>query len=256
MDTLRADLEPTLVAEWDAEDEVSGVLADDTPTRADEDTARTMLNELRINLPQVLDWTELVSYVRTKETLSGFHIPPDTVNFDYYAVEVPLTLIVPPDQQLVRLRLTLELTATGEGAAPIVAYDLFPTPQVDVKTILSGNASLDIAEGLHFALVASGVPEPLAGVSKFLGLKLNLPFQWTARYATIQSSARMSNPVVWSVTDDAIAGGLSASVIVRVPKGQAFTVAAALLGELRRKMLGVFHKTQFKTFAPQTYQVG
>jgi hypothetical protein len=255
METLRAALEPTFSAEWAAEDEVSSVLAEDTATQADEDSARGMLDELTINLPVALDWTELVKYVRNKESLNDFHIPPDTVNFNYYAVEVPLTLIVPPDQQLVRLRLTLNLAAK-DSAAPAVGYDLFPTSHVDVKTILSGNANLDIAEGLHFALIASGVPEPLAGVSKFLGLKLNLPFQWTARYATIQSSARMSNPVVWSITDDAIAGGLSASVIVRVQKGQALTVSATLLGELRRKVFGVFSKTHFKTFAPQTYQVG
>jgi hypothetical protein len=255
METLRAALEPTFSAEWAAEDEVSGVLAEDTATQADEDSARGMLDELTINLPLALDWTELVQYVRNKETLSAFQIPPDTVNFNYYAVEVPLTLIVPPDQQLVRIRLTLNLAAM-DPTAPAVAYDLFPTSHVDVKTILSGNANLDIAEGLHFVLIASGVPEPLASVSKFLGLKLNLPFQWTARYATIQSSARMSNPVVWSVTDDAIAGGLTASVIVRVPKGQALKISATLLGELRRKVFGVFSKTHFRTFAPQTYEVG
>jgi hypothetical protein len=256
VETVRAQLEPTSVAEWDAEDEVSGVLADDSPMQVDDDVARSMFSELVVNLPKVLDWTELVDYVRGNKALGDFRISPDTVNFDYYATEVPITLIVPPDQQLVRLRLTLDLAARNSNSDAVVAYDLFPTPHVDVRTIMSGEASLDIGEGLHFALIASGVPEPIAGISKCVGLKLRLPFQWTSRSATIQSSARMCNPVVWSVTDDAIQGGFSASIIVRAPKRKAVNVSAVLYGELRRKVLGIFGKAHFKTFAPQTYQVG
>jgi hypothetical protein len=70
---------------------------------------------LTISLPRILDWTELVAYIRA-EQLSGFSIPPDTVNFNYYVVEVPLSLIVPSDQQLVQLPLTRN--------ASVVAYDL------------------------------------------------------------------------------------------------------------------------------------
>jgi hypothetical protein len=47
------------------------------------------------------------------------------------------------------------------------------------------------------ALVAAGLPRPVAGIAKCLGLKLSLPFRWTSRSATVQSSGRMSNPADW-----------------------------------------------------------
>jgi hypothetical protein len=46
LETVRRDLEPTFLAEWVAEDEVNGVLSDDTAIPADEDAARTVLNEV------------------------------------------------------------------------------------------------------------------------------------------------------------------------------------------------------------------
>lgn len=256
MEPIRAELEPTTVIEWDAEDEVSGVLAEDTPVAADDALARAMLNELTINLPKALEWTELVQYVRRKQPRGDFRIPPDIEHYDYYATEIPLTLIVPSGKQLVRLKLVVNLDAKNSKSDPAVAYDLFPSPQVDVRKIMSGDVKLDVAEGLQFALLAAGVPKPVAGITKCLGLNLNLPFQWTSRTATIQCSGRMSNPAEWSVTDDAIETGFSASLIVRAPKDKAVTISASLYGELREKILRVFSKTQFRTFAPHTYRVG
>jgi hypothetical protein len=257
VETSRAQVEPTSVDEWNAEDAVSGVLsAGDNPVHLDGDAARQMLDETIIELPQTLDWTELVRYVRENKAPADFQIPPDTTHFDYYVTEFPLTLIVPPNQRLVRLRLSLELSAPVNADATVVAYDLFPTTQTDVRTLMSGEVSVDVADGLQYALLAGGVPAPIAGITKCLGLKLSLPFKWTSAYATIQSSAKMSNPVVWSVTDDAMQGGFSASVIIRSPKGKPVNVSASLYGELRRRLLGLFEKAQFKTFEPRAYQVG
>lgn len=256
MDAIRLELEPASVPEWEAEDEVSGVLSDDTPVSVDDQAARAMLSEMSVNLPRRLDWTELVQYVKAEKTLGEFHIPADTEHYDYYVIEVPLTLMVPEGQRLVRLRLRLDLDAKDSQSDPALAYDLIPSTQVDVKTILDGGVSLDVGEGLQFALVAAGVPEPVASIAKCMGLKLNLPFQWTTRTAIVQSSGRMSNPVEWSVTDDAIQGGFTASVILRAPKGKAVDVSAALYGELRRKYLGIFAKARFKAFTPSNYRIG
>jgi hypothetical protein len=256
VETIHLKLEPASVPEWEAEDEVSGVLADDSPVSVDDEAARAMLNEVSVNLPRRLDWTELMEYVKEKKTLGEFQIPADNEHYDYYMIEAPLTLIVPQGQQLVRLRLRLDLDAKDTKSDPVLAYDLFPSTQVDLKKILDGSVALDIGEGLQFALVAAGVPGPVANIAKCLGFKLNLPFQWTTKTATVQSSARMSNPVEWSITDEAIQGGFSASAIVRAPKGRAVDVFATLYGELRRKYLGVFGKAQFKAFTPSTYRIG
>jgi|SRR5208337_4140749 len=256
VETVRAELEPTSVPEWDAEDEVAGTFADDTPVTASDESARAILSEIAVSLPRMLEWTQLVDYIHKTKTVADFRIPADIDHYDYYATELPLTLIIPQGQQLVRLRLTLDLDAKNSKSDPVVAYDLFPSTHIDVDTLLKGEASLDVAEGLQFALVAAGVPQPIAGITKCLGLKFKLPFQWTSRSATVQSSGRMSNPVNWLITDDAIQGGFTASLIIRTPKRIPVDVSAALHGELRRKYLGVFAKTQFKTFKSQTYGVG
>jgi hypothetical protein len=48
-------LEPTIIPEWDAEDKTSGVLDFGIVERADERTAKEILDEIRIDLPKSLD---------------------------------------------------------------------------------------------------------------------------------------------------------------------------------------------------------
>jgi hypothetical protein len=256
MEMLRIKLTPTSVPEWNAEDEVFDVLSSEAADTLDDTAVRTLLDETNIELPKALDWNELVSYAaRRKTALEGVKLAPDGKRYDYYLIEVPLTLMVPAHLKLVRLRLELQLTGSDGTANDILAYDLFPNTQVDVKTLMSGNASIDVSKALQFVLLASGPTAALAPAAKCLGLTLNVPFQWTSTVATITSSARMSNPVRWSLTDEAIRNGFSASVIARVPKDEKLSVKALLLGELRQTNPLGFSKTQF-TSPQHTYTVG
>ena len=51
----------------------------------------------------------------------------------------------------------------------------------------------------------------------------------------IATSDRNSNPAEWYVTDEEIANGFVAYLIVRAPKAAGVRVRAALAGELRRQ---------------------
>jgi hypothetical protein len=239
-------------AEWDAEDQVAGILAEDAPIAADDAQAALMFAKSTIALPRALDWTELVAYARRKST-GDFEIPGNADRYNFYSVEVPLTTIVGDGQRLVRIRLELALTLGGVDSDDVVSFDLFPTTDTDVRTIASGEASLDIGEGLQFLLLATPAAA-LAPAAKSLGLKLSLPFKWTTQYATIQSSGRLSNPTMWYVTDEAIQSGFSPRVIIRALKGSAVGVSATLSGDLReRSALGTTLKAQFRTFSPRAY---
>lgn len=241
VEKFRVALEPTSVPEWDAEDQVFGVLSNDQPVPVDEASARAILEQTNIELPRALDWTALLG--------------PDSASFDFYLIQVPLTLMLPDQQKLVRLRLELTLQAPGAKPEDVLAYDLFPTTRIDVKKIMSGEVSLDVSQALEFVLLASGPGAVLAPGAKCLGLKLELPFQWNSSVVAIQSSARMSNPVRWSLTDSAIQNGFSAAAIIRVPKGTKFSVTANFLGEVRQFNVLGFSKAQFSSLA-HIYQVG
>jgi hypothetical protein len=254
MEKLRLDLEPTSVPEWDAEDELAGVLADDMLVKADETQAREMLDKTLLELPAALDWVELITYAQQHKTPGGLEVPPDSGNYSFYSVQIPLTIILAGDHRLVRLRLQLELQAEQKKHEDIMAYDLFPTTQVDVNKLASGEASLDVSKALQFVLSLSGATAPLAPLSECLGLKLSLPFQWTSTFVRLQSSGRMSNPVHWYVTDSAIQNGFAPNAILRAPKGATVTVSATLIGELRHAgPFGRFFKTQFQPPQPRTY---
>lgn len=238
--------------QWDAEDELAGVLNDDEAVAADPEQAARMFAASTIALPRALDWTELTEYVRRK-TGGDFEVPGNADRYDFYSAEIPITTLVGEGQSLVRLRLDLSFSAAQGTSDDIVAFDLFPTTDIDPHTIASGEASLDIAEGLRFLLLASPAAA-LAPATKCLGLKLSLPFKWTTEDATLKSSARMANPVMWYVYDEAIRTGFSPRVIVRAPKGVPVTVDATLSGDLRdRGVLGTKLKAQWKIFRPRSY---
>ncbi len=238
--------------QWDAEDEISGVLSDDEAIAADPEQAARMFAASTIVLPQALDWTELIAYVRRKSD-GNFEVPGNADRYNFYSAEIPITTLVGDGQKLVRLSLELTFSAGGAIADDVVAFDLFPTTDFDAHTIASGEASLDIAEGLRFLMLATPAAA-LAPATKCLGLKLSLPFKWTTEDPKVRSSARMTNPTTWYVYDEAIRTGFSPRVIVRAPKGIQVTVDATMSGDLRdRSILGTTLKAQWRIFKPRSY---
>ncbi|HTW80407.1 MAG TPA: hypothetical protein VME23_12745 [Terracidiphilus sp.] len=241
--------------EWDAEDEVSGVLSVDAPVPADPAEAERIFRQSTIKLPDALDWTELVTYAR-KNSSGVLVLPEHADEYDFFSVEVPVTTILEDNQRLERLRLDLEFHVDGALTDKAVAFDLFPTSQTDVHEIMSGEAKIDIGEGLRYLLLATPAAV-VANAAKCIKLDIGIPFKWTSETATVQSSNRMTNPTMWYVRDEAIQHGFSPSVVIRAPKQGKLTVHASLSGDLRQRgLLGKMVKAQFKLFEPRTYEVG
>jgi hypothetical protein len=241
--------------EWDAEDEISGVLSVDSPEPADPQEAERFFTQSTIRLPDALDWTELVTYAR-KKAFDAVALPEHAEECGFFSVEVPVTTILQDNQRLERLRLDLEFRIDGARTDQAVAFDLFPTSQTDVHEIMSGEAKIDIGEGFRYLLLATPAAA-LANAAKCLKLDIGIPFKWTSETATVQSSNRMTNPTMWYVRDEAIRHGFSPSVVIRAPKQGKLTVHASLSGDLRQRgLLGKMVKAQFKSFEPRTYEVG
>ena len=222
-DIRDAQLEPTTVPEWEAEDMMAGRLASELRP-ADPDEARGMLEDLRLGFPAVLDHRELAEYSAARGTPLAAELLPDTGRFAFHLVEIPLSILVPEGRRLVRLRLRTELEA-GDGE-PAVAYDLFPPDRWRDVVHDAGELSLDVAKALTFVC-----PAP---IGETLGLKLSLPLRWRTREVQVRTTDRLSNPVEWYVRDSAISEGFTAYLIVRAPKGAVVTVRAHLVCELRR----------------------
>src|ERR1039457_1471756 len=152
---VRIQVAPTSVPEWDHEDEASSVLGGPELHKASDDEAQRMLDQMTLELPAALDWVELVHYAQQHRIVGGLQIPPDSAHCSFYVFEAPLSIILTGGQRLVRLRLNLDLRAQNPERGEVVAYDVFPPSDVDVKELASGELNLDISKALQFVLTAS-----------------------------------------------------------------------------------------------------
>jgi hypothetical protein len=236
----------TEVREWDEEDLMGSDLADQLES-ADASSAAEIISSCSFRLPVDLATRELVGYAAQQGTPLGAEISPDASRFDFHVVSVPVNIVVPPPQRLVRLRLILRLQS-DPATEPILAWDLFPTDKVENVDVNIGEASLDISKALAFVC-----PAPVADV---LGLKLRFPIAWKSVNVVIDCSGRMSNPAEWYVNDASISSAFIGYAIVRAPKGSRVSVATELVGEIRRPgPLRRLLKAQFRS-ATQTYALG
>ena len=94
MEAQRIGLVPAEMPEWDAEDAVAGVLAEEAPEVPG--NAAELLDKLDLRLPQKPDWSK-IDVSRVAHKISGVAIPPDLDHYDFYVAGVPLTVIVPDD---------------------------------------------------------------------------------------------------------------------------------------------------------------
>lgn len=232
MDEFSIRMHPAEIVEWEAEDQVFGVLAEETEPVSDEEV-RTMLDQMRISLPRQIQHAELVSHAAKVQSPLGEGLAAG--DYNYFLVEVPLNILVPENHVMVRLRLQLDLSGGESGA---VAYDLFPPDQWEAGEISLGEVNVDVSKLLTFAF-----PAPIADC---LGFKLGFPIKWKTHTVNVSSSDKMSNPAEWYVKDESIQHGFVGYLIVRAPKGEMVEVEATLTCELR--MAGLFGKIKKKRF--------
>jgi hypothetical protein len=134
--------EPAEVADWEAEDQLTGRLAALVDV-ADPAQAQAMLKEVRLEVPDVIDHTELTRFSAERGTPLAESLAPDVERFDYHLAEFPLTILVPEGTiQLVRLRVRLAIDAGADASA--VAYDLFPRDDWSVVPVRWTSTSVRI----------------------------------------------------------------------------------------------------------------
>ena len=246
MQTTPIELEPTSIPEWDAEDEIAGVLEGGILERASAMEAREMLEHMQVDLPRDILWTELHEYAEHRKIPLELTIPPNSKHYAFYQIELPLNILVTEKQRMVRLSLKLDLGTRGKGHEQIVAYDLFPTDQFYLKTIMTGEVNLDVSRALKYILTLTGAGAAEVPLTECFGFKLTHPFKWKSMHVSVRTSDRMSNPVKWYVTDESIQNGFTGYVIIRAPKRSIVNVTATLTCELRKAgMLGRILKSQY-----------
>lgn len=226
MENIELNLKPFVELDWEIEDRLSGQLADEM-VLATEEIAQEMFKELCFNLP---------SHIEPRLLEGG--VAPDSDNFDFYSINVPLNILLPEGLNLVRLRLKLDLKVqTNDATKSVFAYDLFPPDKYEVKDIDLGKVSVDISKLLKYVCPPIG---------EGLGLNLSFPIKWKYQFLSIKTTDRYSNPVQWEIKDKAILNSFNALAIIQVSKGTNVTVDASVAGEVRKSgLLGKIIKARF-----------
>jgi len=229
------DLDLTAVPEWDLEDLRNATLGTEL-AEADPDQAREMLARLRLELPDSLEHRHISEPPSHAIAPFETEFVPDPERYDYHLVEVPVSILVPEGQRLVRLRVTADLNS--DGREPPVAWDLFPRDTYGDSEHNLGTLGVDVGKLLTF------VPVPAAGA---LDLTIKAPLKWKSHYTQIRTSDRMSNPADWYVTDRAVDNGFTGSLIVRVARNGTLDLEVGVVGEIRQAgLLGRFTRARFR----------
>lgn len=225
------------VPEWDVAELEQAQLGPGAEP-ADPEQVERILDQVELRLPTALGGDPLQEGP-TRET--PLQVPlTGPVGAAYHLLAVPLTIIVPDDLRMTRLRMTLEFQADADGAEAVVAQDLAPTAKTVETVHEHGEVSLDVSKALMFVF-------PVAADA--LGLKLTFPLRWTSAHPVVQASGPMSNPVIWQVADEAMREGFIGYVITRSAPGAPFTVRAHIAAELRKTFLGKLRRARFTSSA-------
>jgi hypothetical protein len=247
MANLRVELRPALLPEWASEQKLAGRLGAPLE-RADPEQAQSIFNQVDISLPQDIAQRYLAGLKAGTSTPLNEELLPDPTRYDYYLLEVPVTIFVPPDHSLVWLGLLLDMQ--GDPPDPgnlVLPYSLFPTSEWKEKDWDLGSLSLDTSKALSALL---------PGLGKFaeaLDFKVKFPIQWKTYRPTIVTSGNLRNPAKWLVKDEAITSGFNAYTIVRAPKGLPVAINASLQAVVRKKSL--FASAQTPTTSSVRYRL-
>lgn len=235
MKTIELKLKPGRVPEWETEDLLIDTFSD---TFANEEQIKEMLNHIQISLPKDINYKELAGYVKMNDNPFNMELPSDTEKYNYFLVEIPLNILVAENHKLIRLRLKMNLIAEGLTLDSAVAYDLFPSDRWEDKITSIGDVNIDLSK--MFGLIFK---QPITDA---LGFKLGFPLKWKSQYVQIRTSDRMSNPVEWYITDQAIDNGFTGYAILRTPKNATININAEIACEIRKSgLLGRMLKTRF-----------
>jgi len=237
MQKIRMDFSPAVIPEWNADAALTGRLG--VPSvKAAPLPVEDIFSAVDISLPQEIEQRFLSGFDKNQNTPLEVPLFADSGAYDYYLIEVPVTILVPEDRSLVWFGLALDLKASAPdgSAAKALPYSLFPTTEWKEKDWDMGEMSLDTAKALK-TLVPG-----LDKVADALSFKIKFPVQWKTRRPMIQSTNRLRNPAKWIVKDEAIQNGFNAYAVVQASKDSTVTVEACLQAVVKKD--GLFAPTE------------
>lgn len=161
-----------------------------------------------------------------------------------HLIHIPTTFDAPDEISLRRLRLTLHLHSRGQGAA--VALLLEPATSVETVTHDIGEVSLDLAAALGIAFPA---------IPPVFTLKAGTVASVKTVHPRVLSSGLLTADCGWRISDSAIAYGFCPSVVVGTIANEGLAIEARLHIEIRKRVLGIFHRTYFKSALPRLYRL-
>jgi len=237
MQKVRMDFRPAVIPEWEAEVALTGCLGTRLMKSAPP-PVEEFFRAVDICLPQEIEQRFLTGFDKNQNTPLQVPLLADSGAYDYYLIEVPVTILVPEDRSLIWFGLALELKASfADGAeAKALPYSLFPTTEWKEKDWDMGEMSLDTAKALK-ALVPG-----LDKIADALSFKIKFPVQWKSRRPMIQSTNRLHNPAKWIVKDEAIQNGFNAYAVIQAPKDSTVRVEACLQAVIKKD--GLFAPTE------------
>jgi hypothetical protein len=86
-------------------------------------------------------------------------------------------------------------------------------------------------------------------------LKVDKHFDHTEVQPVVQASGAQTRVCTWRVSDSEMAYEFQPSIVVATTPGEGLTLTAELHVEVRKRILGVFHKTYGKSARAQRYEM-
>ena len=233
--------EPVWEEEEEAEDErlVTRSLA--PVPKLNKNESFVVLNAISVRLPDVL----FVAGPSEMDAMAAARVMPAGLGgLTPYRISVPTSFDAPEELVLRRLKLSLKFRVGNRGRGTT----LWLEPKSSVTTTTRELAKFEIDLGriaqMLFPQLADSVP-----------VKAETSPSWTTVRPTVQAFGISTTECGWRVGDPTIAYGFTPAVIFGANQGAGVLVEAHLHVEVRKRILGVFHKTYFKSAEPRVYSV-
>jgi len=198
-----------------------------------EDEADGALRSVRVALPDVV-------LPQPTDDATAFGLPGSLAGLTPLLLAIPLSFDAPASMSLRRVRLSLAIQAPEVGVFLLLA----PCSSVASRTQHVAEVGVDLGK-LVSALFPS-IPDAFTA-------KVQTGVDVTTVRPVVQASGELTRVCSWRISDSEMAYGFRPSAVVGTHGTEGLTVTAELHVEVRKRVLGVFHKTYGKSATPRRY---
>lgn len=198
-----------------------------------EDEADGALRSVRVALPDVV-------LPQPPDDATAPGLPGSLAGLTPVLLAIPLSFDAPATIILRRVRLSLAIQAPEIGVFLLLA----PCSSVTSRTQHVAEVGVDLGK-LVSALFPS-IPDVFTA-------KVQTGVDITTVCPVVQASGELTRGCTWRISDSEMAYGFRPSAVVGTHGTEGLTVTAELHVEVRKRVLGVFHKTYGKSAVPRRY---